>query len=341
MPLPSVFVFHEQVTAGILALLKRTTLGAQGAKYQHLDTEQRIHHIDNPLFLSVERRERVLGTITFCRRGPHWYIRYFAFDALLQTQQNHHRQRTKNGTFKRALEQFFVQQLDPANPDSISSFYAYIDPNNFRSMRMAQQFGFSTVGYLGTQTFSRRNPQAKMLLHCSYDAVFQQGFLRRHFGEESFFYGHASSEQPCYFAQNERQEITAFAKITRVNWRIERLPGKLGGILVKLLPYLPYINQLIDPQHHAFLVVEGVWVKDERPESVAQFLESILAQEQKKLIIWWVDDKSPFYTRIRHKMRWGLLHRIMGVQRVAVVQRKRLGTDDPHHPMYVAGLDLV
>ncbi len=339
MSLPSVFVFHEKVTDGILSLLKRTTLGAQGARYQHLDTEQRIHQLDNPLFLSVERTEKVLGNITFCRRGKQWYIRYFAFDSLLQTNQKTDKIRNKNSTFKRALDQFFTYKLDPSKVDSIESFYAYIDPKNSRSMRMATQFGFKPIGSLCTQTFSRRKPKQKLNLHCSNDLAFQSKFLRTHFSSNHFYYEHATEEQPSYYTKNETGEITAFAKITRVNWRIERLPGKLGGVLVRIFPYLPFLNQLFRPKNHQFIVVEGLWFKNENPTYIQAFLESILAQEEKNLLIWWVDENLPLYQYVHKQVQWGPLHHLMGVQKVSVMQRGNQSIKETS--FYVAGMDLV
>ena len=61
-------------TEAVIKLLESTTLGTNGAMYRHLDTRDRIKQADNPLFLSLERNEKVIGNITFCNRNDHWYI---------------------------------------------------------------------------------------------------------------------------------------------------------------------------------------------------------------------------------------------------------------------------
>src|SRR5690606_41375466 len=85
MQLPSVFKLSDHPEPGIIELLKATRLGTKGATYRHLDTEKRINELVTPLFLYIQRREKVLGNITFCRRSLPtsvnvFYIRYFAFD---------------------------------------------------------------------------------------------------------------------------------------------------------------------------------------------------------------------------------------------------------------------
>ena len=85
MVLSSIFKLRLEATPALLELLNNTTLGTNGAKYRHLDTSKRILEADNPLFLSVERNDKVLGNITFCQRDNFWYIRYFAFSTYTQS----------------------------------------------------------------------------------------------------------------------------------------------------------------------------------------------------------------------------------------------------------------
>ncbi len=103
------FKIRTEVTTGILDLLNRTVLGTNGAKYKHLDTSNRIYEADNPLFLSIERHEKTLGNVTFCRRGKHWYIRYFAFHSLAQAGGVKKSEDKGNSFLKRELNQFFAQ----------------------------------------------------------------------------------------------------------------------------------------------------------------------------------------------------------------------------------------
>ena len=90
--------------------------------YRHLDTRKRIHEADAPKYLYIQRHEKVLANVTFCRRDIHWYVRYFAFAPKLQAPGNK-RSRSRNNSLDAELNAYFDERLD----DGVDSFYAYID----------------------------------------------------------------------------------------------------------------------------------------------------------------------------------------------------------------------
>lgn len=341
MPLDSIFVFREQVTESILQLLENTTLGTNGAKYRHLDTGKRIQEIDNPLFLTVERHQKAIGNVTFCRRGKAWYIRYFAFDKMFQANKQKKNHKEKHSHFKEQLEDFFQEKLDPNSPDSIDSFYAYIDPNNAKSMWMAENFGFHTVGKLMTQSFSRIRPVQSIDIEQCFDRDVYKKFIGEKFGTYVHFQSNQHDKGCVYVSRDEFGEIIAFAKISHVHWKIERLPGFLGGFLVRFLPFIPFLNKIIHPNNHQFIVPESVYIKNNNPELMEQFFESMLKRENRNLILWWVDQNELLYTKVRHKMHWGILNRLVGVNAVHVVERTKAEIEPSASPFFVRGIDLV
>lgn len=161
MSLSSLFKIRYEASPQLLDLLSKTTLGTNGAKYKHLDTRKRILEADDPLYLSLERKGRLIGNITLCRRGSMWYIRYFAFDSIFQTGSKQKSTGRSNSFLKREIGSFFDEVFEGAHSvEKPDSFYAYIDPKNDRSKWMSTNFGFQTVGHLATQTFSRINPKS-------------------------------------------------------------------------------------------------------------------------------------------------------------------------------------
>lgn len=63
--LSSLFRINTEPSKGVIDILKKTTLGSNGGLYQHLNTEARVLDLDNPLFLTLERNDKVLGNVTF------------------------------------------------------------------------------------------------------------------------------------------------------------------------------------------------------------------------------------------------------------------------------------
>lgn len=329
-----IFKFREAPTEQIIRLLESVTLGTDGAHYRHLDTRERIFEADNPLFLSMERHTNVLGNITFCRREKNWYIRYFAFESAIQAHGK--KKSSSQGLLKKELNAFFDHQLKSGE---VESFYAYIDPRNVKSLWMSENFGFETVGKIATQTYSSvRKPKVGRVKMDSRPATIPTE-VEAHFHRQKFYYDDQLKKGNHFTIRDETGELLAFAKTTVAKWEIKRLPGKMGGTLVKLLPFIPFLNRLIKPKHHSFLVPEAVFIKDNNPELLTELFNGILALSNERVIIWWVDENDTGYRTMKSRISWGLLNKLVGVNTVHLVERSIV----PHTKatFYTSGFDFV
>ena len=343
MPLHPIFRIREQVTDSIIHLLEQTTLGTNGAKYKHLDTSRRIFEADNPLFLTLERHDKVLGNITFCRREKDWYIRYFAFHTSAQAGEKKIKEYKGNSLLKRELNGFFDDCFEgKADGTKLRSMYAYIDPKNDRSIWMSKFFGFHVIRQLTTQSFSRVRPKPSEKLEYLHKWEEIEDLVLSNYGDHGYFTKTHSSNAPFYILRNEFGEIIACTRVTKVNWQIVRMPGKLGGILTRSLPFVPVLRKLIRPDHHTFLVPEIVCVKNNDPKILDELFSSILYREELNVIFWWMDSKDPLYLNVKNTTDWGLLHKLIGASPVDVVQKtangKPMFTD---RPVFVTAWDMV
>jgi hypothetical protein len=310
------FQLREAPTAEILELLAETTLGTSGARYQHLDVLERVHSADQPLYLSVERAQKVLGNITFCRRGNKWYIRYW-------------------------ITQFFEDTFNGKYQDQkVHLFYAYIDPKNERSKSMSANFGFHVAGNLVTQSFSRVHPKSssRILKIERWEEVSDE--IQHRFSKYQHYDEAQLKTPPFYVLLNTSGEHIACAHITKVRWKIERLPGKIGGLLTKVVPFVPFLRILIKPNDHQFLVPDCVWTKDDNSELLEELFSAILFEEKMNLMLWWMDKNDPLYLGVKNKLNWGLLHKIIGVSPVDIVVREKKTTQSKQ-PFFVCAWDMV
>jgi len=343
MSFSSIFKIRQQVTPEILELLNATTLGTNGAMYRHLDTSQRILEADDPLYLSVERNEKVLGNVTFCRRGNFWYIRYFAFGSMMQAGTNKKKDSSGNSLIKKELRNFFDEVFKGNFSElPVQSMYAYIEPKNERSKWMSEYFGFKIIGQLATQSFSRNSPKKSDRLVLLNDRKEIHPIVEKEFGDQTYYYPVHSEKPPFYVLKDEKNEILAFAHITTVHWEIKRLPGKFGKALTKLIPFIPLLNKIIKPKNHVFLVPDLVYVKDHDPKLLEELFGGILFAENKNLILWWIDSKDSLYLTVKNKIKWGLLHKIIGVNPVDVVERKHPENKElSKSTVFVSAWDLI
>jgi len=331
------FWFTEEPDEATVRLLKSVTLGSNGARYRHLGIEHRIHQLYRPLFVSIVRRDRVLANATFCRRASNWYVRYFAFDQLLQARSMPVSNIRQTNGLKWKLNAFFDNALlDPTGPQS---FYAYIDPRNERSLNMSANFGFTSAAKIATQTFSRLRPKNHSV-EVIDDLTKIKKWISNRFGDRPFFHDYQTLNNTPFYVLRENGEIVAFAKVHRASWQIERLPGKNGALLTRLVPFIPIVNRIIQPAHHCFGVVDAVWSKNNDKRYLSHLFEGILAREKVHVLHWWVDHKDSLYRSARKTLNWGLLHKINGVHNVDLVvkTKEQLIVDKP---VFVSGFDFI
>ena len=336
------FVLRETYNDDVLELLKSVTLGSNGARYQHKRLTTRIKQLHAPLFINLERNGKVLGNITFCRRPKNWYVRYFAFDLGLQSNNNQPRSKATNSGLKTRINDFFESTFK-LEEDKPELYYAYIDPRNERSLWMSESFEFYSAAKIATQSFSRVKPKKQM----EVEAIKVNDFIREKVNEKYgnyplYFTQHTFNEDPFYILKIG-EEIVAFAKTHSAEWKITRLPGKNGALMRNIIPFVPGLRKVIRPNSHVFTAIDSVWCKENSEEYLDKLFEGILFQEKTNTIIWWVDQKEPIYKKSKNKVNWGLLNKVNGVQQVDLVIRTLKGQTKKSFegPTYVTGFDFI
>ena len=291
----------------------------------------------------MERSVRVLGNITFCRRGKNWYIRYFAFDQHLRSAGKLKSNKTSENFLKKQVDGIFKMAFEGAFGEPVDSFYAYIDPKNVRSLWMGEQFGFDQISTIITQSFSQPNPLNSNRVKQISDWELIKQRVHKAFSDYQYYFDAQTSKGPWYVIESEDGAIIASAKITTASWKIDRLPGKMGGAIVKMIPYIPIINKLINPKKHDFIVVDAVTADGNDSKLVEELFAGILHEEQKKLILWWVDENDNLYSAIRKKVKWGLLNKFIGTPEAHVLckQNPEAKKNDSNNPVFTAGIDFI
>lgn len=342
MKIKAPFVLRESYNDDVLELLKSVTLGSNGARYQHQRLEQRIKQVYRPLFLNLERNDKVLGNITFCRRPKNWYVRYFAFDLGMQATSKQPRSKATNSGLKSRIGGFFDSAFEQEE-DTPDLFYAYIDPRNERSLWMSQNFEFYTAAKIATQSFSRVKPKEKAEVEPTKVNDFIREKVEETYGNHPLYFTKHTFNADPFYTLTINGEIVAFAKTHSAEWKITRLPGKNGALLRNIIPFVPGLRKVIRPNSHVFTVVDSIWSKESKAEHLEMLFEGILFHEKTNTIIWWVDEKEPLYKSNKDKVTWGLLNKVNGVQEVDLVIRTPKGNPKMvfEGPTYVTGFDFI
>jgi hypothetical protein len=329
------FEQSNEINADLVALFAQTVLGTNGAKYKHLDVVQSVKQTDNPLSFSLRRNELLIANITFCKRPFGLYLRYFAFDKRFQSRGK--ARANQKSSIKQKIEGVF-EQITTQFPGSEKYCYAYIDQKNVRSKWMSETFGFVTKAQLATQSFSRIWPKLHKGFHReSINSEISQ-IISDTYSKYTAYFEHFFENGHFYTLKDQDGNRLAFAQFHKVRWEIQRLPGKLGGVQVKLLPYIPLLNKLIQPKSHTFLVPDMVCNPSGDIRDVQKLFESALAYEKVHSLLWWNDTRDEHYIKAQASFNWGLLHKLIGVAAVDVVFR---GDFEPKQPVFVVAFDMV
>ncbi|MEN9698819.1 MAG: hypothetical protein RLZZ301_17 [Bacteroidota bacterium] len=329
------FEFSEDISPDLIALFEQTVLGTNGAKYKHLDVAESVQHTDHPLSFSLRRRGQLIANITFCKRDFGLYLRYFAFDKRFQS--NGKARSNPKSSIKVAIEKVF-QEITTAHPGTQNYCYAYIDAKNVRSKWMSETFGFQTKAKLATQSFSRFFPKKSTLLSFEKIGPESRALIEENYRHYTGYFDYFLKTCEVAVLRNEQGQILALGSFHQVRWEIQRLPGKFGSIQVKLLPYLPFLNKLIQPKAHTFLVPEAICNPSGKPTDIERLFEAVLAEKKCHSLLWWNDLRDPLYQKAQRHFNWGFLHRLIGVAEVDVVFR---GDFEPKEPVFIAAFDMV
>ena len=208
---------------------------------------------------------------------------------------------------------------------------------------MSENFGFESVTEITTQTYSRTKPKkSTRLVELKWEDI--SHLVEEGFSNYNYFYHTQTAKPPIYGIKDENGKILAAAKVSIANWEIKRLPGKMGGILTKMIPYIPVINKLIRPKSHRFIVPEAVFAINNDSELVEELFDGILQKENLNVIIRWIDVKDHLYRSLRSEVKWGLLDKLVGASKAHVVQKWNPNKEreyDNSKPVFTAGFDFI
>ena len=336
----------------LIDLLKNTFIGTNGTLYQLLDTEEKIHTLNQPTFIYLERNEKAIGSFTVCNReviignskAPSFYIRYFAVAELF------HGGRSKSQG-KSLLHKYFKELFETSNLNPIAPahekimYWAFIDPDNLRSFNMNTQFGFQTIGTFETTAFSRVNPKnstVERAVSGDHDSILAS--LQTFYQDYQLFSPVHLFKDDNYFVIRKNGEIVCGIQANPVHWKIKSLPGLSGRLMLKYAPKIPRIKKLINPENHRFLATEGLFWKPGHEAEVSHLLEGTLAVTRHHSLLIWTDSAHPILSQL--PIKWGFIQRMKKDNSVQIVAKFNGYSNDEvelikERPKYMSGFDMT
>ena len=330
-------------TTGIEKLIDRSFLGSRGAKYRLISARERLKSLDHPLFYYLEVRGKVLGNITFCNRlnsgVSENYIRYFAFDPGFQQTK---KRSDSNSNKKSKIRTLFNQLLDKDiyEKNDKYCYYAFVDQQNWKSLSMGETFGFQKIGKFSTTSFSRLNPKRRMeikeLTGSELDDYKLQ--LKHQYQKYNFFHP-VNTDKGKVFDYLENGKMILAATFYPTDWEIKSLPGNNGELKMKILGKLPLLSRFFPNRIMSFLGMEGLICQ--QPHLINKFFESVLNQNDEKIIFIWADSQCEIVSSIKPFLKNGILSRFSKQEEANIIVKHNLNPDIYNqNPSYISAYDI-
>lgn len=355
--LKKIVTHTKEPDKAVLDLLVNTTIGTNGAKYQHLHTATKIHTLHKPHYVTIRRNQKAVGNMTVCERPllvkdkkiDSLYVRYFSFANLFQSKGKKSK-KNRQSIFEKYLQQLFTtSNINVHTPEYKSSVYwAFIDPENNRSWNMAERFGFETIGYFSTYAFSRFFPKINKCV----DAINPNEIEAAWDSIKDFYKDYTNLsrthlfEGDNYFVYRVNGEIVAGVQVFDIHWRIDVMPGLKGKVLVNTLPYLPFLRRIINPKNYRFLATEGLFWKEGYENKVEELLEGVLALKKRHSFLMWFDDGDDRMITQFNSMNVGLMQKMKADNSIEVLAKfnnfdPQIKADMVGSLKYISGFDTT
>lgn len=338
-------IVEEKPNTDAIELLHTTLWGTNGPIFEHLDTQERVLHLSASLAFTLLKKGKTIATCTVLERDIEvegkayktWYGRYFAVDLEYQG-------KVFGNLLLREMKNYLVQLSDLP-----TIFYAYVDQANPRSRKLLLHTGFEVIRSFETSVFSRMYPKKDprvTKIRSSEDIENILLLLKTQNENNTFLNFDNLFFQNNYFILKEDNEIIAGIQASITKWKIRKLPGFSGKIIIKVLPHVPFISRLFNPKDFRFAAFEGIYCKKGREAEVFKLMESACAELKLYTGMVWMDPELELSKRIKNAGEWGLMdkmredlpaHVVAGFQNVSDRDQQIFHKN----PVYISAFDLT
>ncbi len=302
-------ILEDKPNAAATKLLHHTLWGTNGPLYQHLDTPEKVGQLKGALSFMLERKRKVIGTCTVLERNivvrgknyTTFYCRYFSIDKQVQGK-----------IFGHLLLKQMKIYLEQITVDTPAVFYAYVDQDNPRSAKLLKNIGFEVMRSFKTSMFSRVYPKKDKRIHriSERDKGNIEKLINNQYSDYSFTNLETLFAKGNYFVLKSNKEIVAGLQGTLVNWKIHHLPGFSGKLMLKVLPRIPLISRMFNPNDFRFAAFDAIYCAKGKEAELFKLMEHACAQLEVCAGMVWMDPGCELYKRMNSAGNWGFMNKM-------------------------------
>jgi len=339
------FSLEHEAKSDVVKLILQTKYGSEGGlRYRHCNMEERIADLHRPDFHVLRSNEQAVGTAVYCKRDIHFqgqtylghYIRYFSVAPGMRSQ----------GIGTKLMS--YAEKHYRSNVKQRAIFYGFIELENIRSMKVSETYEFSSIGRFQTLFFSRlfprKNPNVQIISPEDKSRFLAQ--LEVQYQDHSLVDFQRIFHKNNTYVYKKGGEILAGAQVNAVRWIFENIPGFSGWLNMNIVPRLPILGRLVDPEDYRFSSFEGLVCMPGQENALLSVFEHVLAEHGHYTGMTWLDTRSPLLAALKEYGKLGLLYKVQKTLPASVVaafanvpesEQKTIRAK----PIYISAFDLT
>ena len=335
---------EQGIPPEVVAFLESVTWGTEGALYEHLDTAAHIRRLSDPYLILLRKNGEIAATAIFSRRTgrigtlelPFYFVRYFAASPIIRG----------TGLIKRHGPAFMSGIREGEAGKTV--FIGIIEAGNHRSMKVATAAGQRPIATIHTIGFSRffpkDDPRVRPVREEEKEEIRRQ--IDEQYSRHSMVHHHTLFDRAGYFVLEDGGEIVAGAQVQEGHWRMRGMPGLMGRLVMKVLPRLPLLRRIFNPNDFRFLSFEYIYLKPGHEKALYRLMEALLYRFGRNSALLWFDGRAPLYHTFRQRGRLGIIDRFTrGTQVYIMASFVHLTAEEEalicRQPWFTTGFDFM
>lgn len=324
-------------------LLSRTVWGNRDLRYIIKNVGSKLARLREPYFFSLRQDGTLVAVCVLNRRITQVLGRpYDSCHFVMLATDERAKGRGFAGLLTEQIRRYCERELR-----SPAVAYAYIESGTDYSLRISNKVGYRFRSRLFSALFSRfwpRDHRNIQLLNKSQagDVI---GSLYDLYKDHMFLDFDQSLVAIEYYVLIRNGKIVAGAQAEVLSWSITRMSGVVGWLVLKVLPHIPWLRDLLPLHNFRFLRFGNILVRTGHEGELPRLLEGVLARNNARVGLILMDERSPVLQAIRRAGKLGVLNALFG-RRVKMVADFKGTTDEDiqticRGPIVVSPLDVI
>ena len=347
-------VVEKNANQKVVNLLENNVIGTpgQGMLYKLMNVKDKIDRLINPWFVSVNLRNRVVGTCCFDERfilnnnhnGKAFYVRYFSFMDQFRRKSIKSRKKQGNSKIKAEVNELLNGKGLVVDSRQKFLFYAYVDLLNERSRILCEDFGFDKIREFKAILFSRFNPKSDERVTKLSNLEQAKKLLKEYYSNHSLVDFDMLDGDKFYVIRNADNQIVAGVQCNLEHWNILDIPGLTGKFIMNVLPKIPFLNRYFNKDYY-FLSFDSIYVKDGYENDLIKLFSHLLFVSGIKVASFCLDVKSDLYQKLQ-KHNMGFMQKLQNnMIHQVIVKPVNFTTKEKDQlkqlPVYISSFDIT